>query len=268
VPTSYENCNYAGIAFGESARYLTDKELKNGIITDLKGAKILMQKGIDVGIINYTPVNSYPTNEYFPADGKSCGIAQPSHFPIRFYRVNLRDSANPVSFFQYGKEVPTFGNYKATFNEGAKTDFPSCYVYENANGQRFCIYTFVALNVQNRDIYNGFNGDFFANYCRQRQIFDCAEWLQGKKMPAKSLKNPYLYILCAEDDTSRTIGLWNICEDEILHPQIELDYPTKDIKFHQTDGYILDTTVHLTKPIKPYECAFIEIKKGSVAKNG
>ena len=153
-----------------------------------------------------------------------------------------------------------FGNYKAAEN-AVNEDFPACYWYENADGQRFCVYTFVALNVQNRDIYNGFNGDFFVNYCRQRQIFESAEWLQGRKLPAKSLKNPYLYVLCAENEESRLIGLWNLWEDEISQPQIELDAPANEIRFYRTEGYLDGETVRLTKPLAPYDCAFIEIKK-------
>lgn len=260
IPTSYEERGYAGLAFGENARHLSNEQLKNGLITDLKGAKILSERGIDVGLLGYTRVNDNPSEEFFPADDMAVMIGQPSPFPLRFYRVDLRDGAGVVSYFRYGDDVPEFGEYKAADNV-IKDDFPACYLYENADGQRFCVYTFVALNVQNRDIYNGFNGDFFLNYCRQRQLFDCVEWLQGKKLPAKSLKNPYLYVLCAEDEHSRCIGLWNLCEDEILHPQIELDAQAKEIKFYRTEGYLEGATVHLTKPLAPYDCAFIEIEK-------
>jgi hypothetical protein len=262
IPTTYEDVNCAGIAFGESARYLTDKELNNGIITDLKGAKILMEKGIDVGLNGYTPVRANPGAEYFLKEKLSSGIANPSTFPLRFYRADLKEGAIIQSMFIYTAFVPSFGNYKASFGGNEeRVDFPACYLYENANGQRFCVYTFVATNVQNRNIYDAFNGDFFANYLRQSQIFDAIEWVQKKKMPAKSLKNPYLYLLCAEDETSRTIGLWNICEDEILQPKIELDGPAKDAKFYQTEGYVDGQTIYLTKSVKPYECAFIEYKK-------
>lgn len=261
IPTSYEDCDYAGLAFGESARYLTNEQLKHGIITDLKGAKILKERGIDVGFDSYKQVFANPSEEYYVNEKSGTTISKPSTFPVRFYRTKLKEGAKVVGWYIYTGYVPQFGNYKASFQEEEVKDFPACYLYENADGQRFCVYTFVALNIQNRDIYDGFNGDFFANYLRQSQMFDCIEWLQNKKMPAKSLKNPYLYVLCAEDETSRSIGLWNIFEDEILEPKIELDAIPKEIKFHQTDGYIKDTTVYLTKPIKPFECAFLEIKK-------
>ncbi|MBR2989282.1 MAG: hypothetical protein IKC64_06140 [Clostridia bacterium] len=262
VPTSYDECDYPGVAFGENARYLTETELNRGIITDLKGAKILTEKGVDVGLIGYTRVYSNPAEEYFPEDDTGVTICQPSHFPLRFYRAQLRNGAKVISNFRYGDDVLEFGNYEATFSvDEKKEDFPACYLYENANGQRFCVYTFVALNVQNRDIYNGFNGDFFVSYCRQNQILSCAEWVGRKKLPAKSPYNPYLYLLCAEGKDSRVIGLWNLWEDEITHPQIVLDEPAKDIAFHLTEGCVDGCTVKLTQPLKPYECAFLEIKK-------
>lgn len=262
LPTAYDECGYAGLAFGENARYLTENQLNNGIITDLKGAKILTEKGIDVGLIDYSRVYTNPSEEYFYLDDMTTIIGKPSPFPLRFYRVKLRDGAKTTSVFRYGDDVPEFGGYKATFEEDVpKEEFPACYLYENKKGQRFCVYTFVALNVQNRDIYNGFNGDFFVNWCRQRQIFEAAEWLQKKKLPAKSLKNPYLYVLCAENDESRLVGLWNLWEDEILRPEIELDAPVKSVEFYQTEGYANGDKVYLTKPLKSYECAFFEVKK-------
>ena len=262
VPTAYGECDYAGVAFGENARHLTELNLKNGLITDLKGAEILSEKGIDVGLKGYERVNSNPSEEYFYADDMAVSVGKPSPFPLRFYRVDLSSGARVVSSFRYGDDVPEFGSYKASFSEDEeRVEFPSCYLYENADGQRFCVYTFVALNVQNRNIYDGFNGDFFVNYCRQRQIFECAEWLQKKKMPAKSLKNPYLYVLCSDDKDSRVIGLWNLCEDEIIHPEIELDCTPKKIELYRAEGYLSGTAVRLTHPIPPYSCAFIKIEK-------
>ena len=64
-----------------------------------------------------------------------------------------------------------------------------------------------------------------------------------------------------ENEESRCVGLWNLWEDDILHPQIELDIPAKDIVFYETDGYCSGGTVHLTKVLKPYECAFFAFKK-------
>lgn len=262
VPTAYAECGYAGLAFGENARYLTEAQLKNGIITDLKGAKILTEKGIDVGLLGYTPVTANPAEEYFHKDDMAVAIGQPSPFPLRFYRTSLRKNAKVISTFRYGDDLPQFGGYNADLDENAVAeDFPACYLYENAQGQKFCVYTFVALNVQNRDIYNGFSGNFFVSYCRQRQIFESAEWLQGRKLPAQSLQNPYLFILCKEDGEYRYVGLWNLWEDEILQPQIQLETPAEHVTFYRTEGYCDGSTVHLTQPLKPYECAFLKIKR-------
>ena len=94
-----------------------------------------------------------------------------------------------------------------------------------------------------------------------RDIIDNKRVLQNKKLPAKTFKTPYLYTLCAEGSDSVVIGLWNICNDEVLSPKIELGIPAKDINFYLTDGYLDGDTVYLTKTIKPYDCVFIEIKK-------
>ena len=105
VPTSYAACGCAGIAFGENARHLSDAQLKNGLITDLKGAKILAERGIDVGLVSYTRVDAAPSEEFFYADDTAVLLGQPSPFPLRFYRVELRDGAEVVSVFRYGDDL-------------------------------------------------------------------------------------------------------------------------------------------------------------------
>ena len=50
IPTVYEGAGVTGIAFGENAYALTDECFENGLIIDLLAAKILSDRGMDVGI--------------------------------------------------------------------------------------------------------------------------------------------------------------------------------------------------------------------------
>ena len=50
IPTIYQGNDGVGIAFGENARNLPDEAFSNGLILDIRAARILMEKGVDVGI--------------------------------------------------------------------------------------------------------------------------------------------------------------------------------------------------------------------------
>ena len=53
IPTTYQGEGVCSVAFGENIKYVPDEALKRGIIIDASAAKILMEKGIDVGIISF-----------------------------------------------------------------------------------------------------------------------------------------------------------------------------------------------------------------------
>ena len=53
IPTVYEGLGVTGIVFGENAYAMTDGCFENGLIIDLLAAKILNDKGIDVGIESF-----------------------------------------------------------------------------------------------------------------------------------------------------------------------------------------------------------------------
>ena len=50
IPTVYEGNFGVGIAFGENARHLPKEAFENGLILDIRAARILMEQGVDVGL--------------------------------------------------------------------------------------------------------------------------------------------------------------------------------------------------------------------------
>jgi hypothetical protein len=53
IPTVYKGAGITGISFGENARDMTAESMNNGLIIDALAAKILTDKGIDVGIDSF-----------------------------------------------------------------------------------------------------------------------------------------------------------------------------------------------------------------------
>ncbi len=229
VPTTYSGNNGVGIAFGENARDLPAEAFENGLILDIRAARILMEQGVDVGIEKIGEVTEN-NMLYFPADDEKV---------LAFYRkkaaysIIVKDGAEVITYSLEGNE-----RYADTFR------------YENKNGQRFLVYAFDAAFVdENR----------YRNYCTQRQLTGSLEWLARKAFPAVCVGNPDLYMICKANETGMTIGLWNIFPDDVMHPVITLDRIYSGAEFIGCDGDLNKNTIRLS-PIQPYGYAFINLK--------
>ena len=55
------------VVFGDNARYLSENDYANGIVTDIAGAEILAEKGIDVGFVSCNKkCSAREVGEYYP----------------------------------------------------------------------------------------------------------------------------------------------------------------------------------------------------------
>ena len=230
IPTTYEGNNGVGIAFGENARHLSEEALNNGLIIDIRAARILMEQGVDVGIerIGNNMVNNLL---YFPAYDDYVVTAYGGDSA---YEITTKKNAEVVVYSESNGE-----RYADTFH------------YENEKGQRFLVY--------------GFDGAFtdatrYRNYYTQRQLCSSIEWLQGRQMTAKCVGNPDLYMITKESDKGLAVGLWNIFADEILAPVIELSDEYKEAEFINCSGALMGNRVELSE-ICPYGYAFVNLKK-------
>lgn len=230
VPTMYEGNHGVGIAFGENARHLPGDALENGLILDIRAAKILMEQGIDVGIES---VGDFMLNNflYFPDQEEKI---LSNYWGAAAYEITPKPGARVVTYSQKGDDL-----------------FPDAIEYENASGQRFLVYAFDGAFV---------NEGRYRNYCTQLQLFGSLKWLAGKKMPAVCLGNPDLYVICKEDETTMAIGLWNMFPDEILEPVITLSDSFKKAEFINCQGVLERNTIRLS-PIPAYGFAFVRLEK-------
>lgn len=252
IPVTYGDEDSVSIVFGENARYVNDKILKNGIIIDALAAKILTQKGIDVGMKSYEKVPSMAVEYFCREDDYTIGNTDENSI---FYDFEIDEKAEVLSEFL--KIETNFGGYKEHLWATAPR-CPGCYFYENENGQKFLVYTFVAEQAWAKGIWHK---GLFRNYYRQAQLCYGIEKLQGKKLPAMCMKNPELYILCKKDDNSMSIGMWNFFADSILEPKIELDEKYGSADFYNCNGILNGDKIVLDKEILPYSFVFITVYK-------
>ncbi|MBQ9162086.1 MAG: hypothetical protein IJX74_02310 [Clostridia bacterium] len=229
MPTVYEERGVTGIAFGENAYALTDECFENGLIIDALAAKILTDRGIDVGINSFG--SKIPIKfQYVPEDDNHI-IA----WNMSVFDVGVNPEAQMLSFAAKALEKP---------------DYPFCYRYQNTNGQKFLVFNCIAKDCEM----------LLRHYANAKIIADNVEWLSGNKLPAFCYGNPNLYIQCKEDDESLVIGIWNFFEDEAIEPVIQLGEKYQSAKFLNGSGTLCEQTAQL-EDIPPFAFRGIVLTK-------
>ena len=190
IPTMYGKGTYPILLCGENARYIDREDLKYGAVLDVEAARILQEMGVDTGLV------SEETAEYKEECYLRAGDAIRNLGDVSLKRVTCKEGASVQSVF-----LPD--------------ETPASYCYENADGNRFLVLAYDAYA-------SGKSANYFNNYYRQEQMVEALEWMSGKKLPAVSFKNPYLYLITSGDETSMAVALFNIFPDEIYEPRILL----------------------------------------------
>lgn len=228
VPTRYSGNEGAGIAFGENARRLPPEAYENGLILDIRGAGILMEQGIDVGIVSIGE-KLQPMKLYYPEEDE---YVASGYTDAQAYRISVKEGAKVIT---YGLEG---GNR-----------YPDAFQYENRVGQRFLVYAFDAALVCE---------DRYRSYCMQRQLYDSIRWLSGKPLPAGCPGHPDLYLLCRRSERGMAVGLWNFCADRMDEPVVELAETYERAEFVHCSGELEGNRVRLSA-LQPYDFAFIHL---------
>ncbi len=219
IPTTYYGDGICGMVFGENARHLPERAFENGLILDYTAAKILTEKGIDVGIKVFGDEVICNT-EHFISQDEYANVLE-----AHGYKTELKDGVQIDSEFLKDNEK-----------------IPASYYYQNNDGQRFFVFLFETYYVP----------DFvWRNYTRGKQIAFAVKLLSGKKLPAVCHNNPDLYMMCKQDGKKLSVGLWNFCADDITEPFIELSKEYKTAEFIGCSGSINGDKIVLSN-IAPY----------------
>ena len=227
IPITFDKSDYPLFIAGENAKYIDLAALDRGAVLDIKAAEILARRGVDTGFISEEPCK--PSKEYFiDPDDTIFGVNTPG-----LRRIACSEKAEVLSCF-----LPD--------------NTPSAYKYENANGQRYLVLAFDYYASEPKNNY-------FNSYYRQEQLVKGFEWVGGKKLPAKCLKNPNLYMVASRNDDAMTIVMGNVFIDDVLSPVIQLDKPYSEIKFVNCTGRLVGDKVFLDD-IAPYAVVAFEVK--------
>ena len=138
---------------------------------------------------------------------------------------------------------------------------PAMYLYENAEGMRFTVLAFDSFVscVQTNIVSGNPVLNYLNSYYKQEELIKAIEWMGNKPLPAKSKKNPNLYIYTAKDESAMSVLLLNVHLDSIDEPVIELDREYKEIRFVNCDGRLEGNKVCLSD-IQGYGMAAFEVK--------
>lgn len=259
VPTCYGNMDAVSIAFGENVIRLSDKQLQNGVITDAVGAKMLTEKGVDVGIESLEKVLRRPTvmqgsYEYSVRTGTL--VSATLEREGVFYDMKLKEGAQIDSWFV---DPPAGFDLSAPdFLEKTKK-LIACYYYENADRQKFLVYSFVPNSVY---VTTGWGNGVFKSYLRQEQLAHFYEKMQGEPLPAMCYKNPGVYLLAKKsaDGNEMDVLLINMSEDSVLEPKICLNKVYHTVDIYGTGGTLQGDTLFLSKDIPPYSACMFTVR--------
>ena len=214
IPIKFEGKGICGAVFGEDARHLPLEAADEGLILDFAAAKILTERGIDVGVSEFGGT---------VAAGRLERYIDPENYT---FTRNI-----PVCMVSLKEGVEVLSD-----TETAKGVYPTSFRYENKKGQRFFV-----LNA--KPDFSGNN--ILKHYARSRQIEENVRWLSGKRLPAYCYGNPAMYTICKESENELAVGLWNLHADIAMDPVVELSETYSKIAFIGCSGKLQGNKVLL-----------------------
>lgn len=238
IPTVYEGEGIFGIAFAENVSLVSEETMKKGLIIDLRAAQILEERGIDTGLLSVGAAYT-----------ATCELNQKDRHAISniVHEIKTRPGAKILTQFA-----------ESDLSRFEKKHTIGSYYYKNKNGQQFLVFAFSAYAQQDRYWDKNFRHSL-QSYMRSAELRQTAE-LFGAKLPAYSYGNPNLYLLAKKHEDSMAVGLWNIFQDEIFEPVIELDGEYQEIEWINCDGRMEGNRVYLSE-LHPYGIAGFEVRR-------
>ncbi len=189
LPASFERTRYTptAVVFGESAKYADAATLSDNLILDAAAARILLARGVDVGLGGMEPMDK-PATETTGTPVRT----YPVDIESRFYRLDPKADAEVLGVYDNGA--------------------PALIAYTRADGKMVLVYAFEMARVD-------FSAVYMKNYSRRAQIFDRPE-LGIPVTPTE----PGLCVICRRNEHKMAVGMWNVGEDIALAQEnIRLD---------------------------------------------
>ncbi len=237
LPLTYDDETAPLLLFGENARSVPLERLKNGAIVDLEAARLLQERGVDVGVRG--------TSEWTGARDLSFHSTTVEHFLNEDTHVGMGWNS-PMVMHDDGVQVLSRVQHRGVWGTAV-------YCFENADGLRFLVLAHEART---------FNRSFAQNYARRRQMMEALPWLSRREVPAVVCGNhPFHYTLMKEDDRAVALGVWNLHKDRINQLRVKINVPFDTVNFVNCEGHVEGNEAVLDTKLYAYEMAGIEIVK-------
>ena len=240
IPTVYGKDGICNSVFGENARFYDLDKLKEGTVLDAVSAIILTERGVDVGLvrrgqlaakeISYLSTND-PEYKSFITDGD-----------VRVLDAVINEKAEPLLY-------STLGGSKETV----------AYSYENANGERFLVFLFEGDSVYSRTRIC--DSGIFRCFPMQDVLVKTLPWVARQPIPACSVGNPELYLLCRKEADSMSVALFNCFADSLCEPVVILDGNYNTIECFGCEARLEGNKVTLTSRMHGFTCAIFKVTK-------
>ena len=230
IPIAYDGDGIVAV-FDEDARHINLQRLSKGGIINAKAAKILSERGLDVGIECFNGLIENAEQEYYISENEFVRLYGGS-----FWNISVRPGAKLLSYIL----------------DGELNKFTGAFIYENNLGAKFLVYPFELIESKSDVI------GVYESYCRQRQLIEAYELIAGKALPAVCGGHPGLYILCCEGDRKLSVGLWNFFADPIIAPEVKLAKDFSSVRAVNCSCSISGRTVKITE-IPAFSFAFFEV---------
>ncbi len=229
IPTVYKGEGICCALFGENARHFDPSYYEKGAILDAVAAKILTDRGVDVGLAHFG--ETLETNFGTVTDTATGDCSTVWKASANFLCGDFKESIRPI----------------LTVNAGGK-QLPMAYCYENAAGQRFLVFTFLSDDLPAYPAY-------FRSYEVQAALRREIPWVADQALPAILNQEVEVYTLCEKGDGYTSVALFNCYADAVLHPVITLDKTYSKLECVGCEGHIEGNLIILDSQIPAFDFA-------------
>lgn len=220
VPMQYDEEDVT-VVFGENARHVPEQLLSHGAILDAVAARLLHERGIDVGLSSIKgPFMA--TRVDYPSKGEGMG------FRSGMYGTNS-------AFCLLTEPLPSAEPLCVLSGEGQSA---CAYRYEDAAGRRFLVFPFIAKRSRTVSM-------LFRNYYMQSLLFENIGWIRRRPLDICISKCPDLYVQTAKSENELAIGLWNMYADAAFFGEVPLGESWREAEFYNCSGRLCGNSLQL-----------------------
>ncbi len=241
VPVRYEEPEEApayAAAFGDDARYIPEEKFPKNLIIDIPAARILMDRGVDVGLESYKAADDQGREVFELPNGKKqqINITYPRIFRPGYLGTGFFDCrVNPAAQIQ------------SRYISG----LPASYVYDNGTTR------FLVL-LADVDVL-GQSCSYCASYARQQQIL---QFLNDAYPSIAHEPDIYTLYKCNSDGSSAAVLFGNLGEDMLFDFDINLARPCKNVSICGAEGRLSDDgmRMHITSDVPAKTCIALNLE--------